>query len=129
MNDEYLAQTAWLVGSCHVTVPSHDKSGAPNGAVHGNVRLHVVHQPPPVRYRDCDDWAGALRWSAQRQAQNWAVGWRLAPEYDVRQFDFALDVDPHVRADLLGRELRSGAGLGRALHRKHLSAERMIRLG
>ena len=26
MNDEYLAQTAWVVGSCHVTVLLHDKT-------------------------------------------------------------------------------------------------------
>jgi hypothetical protein len=36
----------------------------------------------PVGYRDFGDWTSALRWSDQMQAQNWAVGWRLAPERD-----------------------------------------------
>lgn len=31
-------------------------------------------------YRNFDDWATALQWSNQLQAQNWAVGWRLAPD-------------------------------------------------
>lgn len=30
----------------------------------------------PLGYRDFGDWASALRWSDQLQAQNWAVGWR-----------------------------------------------------
>ena len=30
----------------------------------------------PLGYRAFDDWSGALRWSDQLQAQNWAVGWR-----------------------------------------------------
>jgi hypothetical protein len=30
--------------------------------------------------RDFDDVAGALRWSEQMQAQNWAAGWRLEAE-------------------------------------------------
>ena len=34
----------------------------------------------PLGFRDFDDWASALRWSDQMQAQNWAVGWRHAPE-------------------------------------------------
>ena len=34
----------------------------------------------PLGYRDFDDWTSALRWSDQMQAQNWAVGWRLASE-------------------------------------------------
>jgi hypothetical protein len=34
----------------------------------------------PFGYRDFGDWASALRWSDQLQAQNWAVGWRLASE-------------------------------------------------
>jgi hypothetical protein len=34
----------------------------------------------PVGHRDFGDWRSALRWSDQLQAQNWAVGWRLAPE-------------------------------------------------
>jgi len=33
-------------------------------------------------YKDFSDWTSALRWSDQMQAQNWAVGWRLSPEYD-----------------------------------------------
>ena len=36
----------------------------------------------PLGYRRCHGWADALRWSEQMQTQNWAVGWRLAPEYD-----------------------------------------------
>ena len=34
----------------------------------------------PVGLRDFDDCIGALRWSEQIQAQNWAAGWRLASE-------------------------------------------------
>lgn len=34
----------------------------------------------PLGYRDFGDWSGALRWSDQLQAQNWAVGWRLVPD-------------------------------------------------
>ena len=34
----------------------------------------------PLGYRAFDDWTTALRWSDQMQAQNWAVGWRLAPD-------------------------------------------------
>jgi hypothetical protein len=34
----------------------------------------------PLGYRDCGDWGSAIRWSDQMQAQNWAVGWRLAAE-------------------------------------------------
>jgi hypothetical protein len=34
----------------------------------------------PLGYRSFGDWTAALRWSDQLQAQNWAVGWRLAPE-------------------------------------------------
>jgi len=34
----------------------------------------------PVGYREFGDWTSALRWSDQMQAQNWAAGWRLAPE-------------------------------------------------
>ncbi len=34
----------------------------------------------PLGYRDFGDWTSALRWSDQMQAQNWAVGWRLAAE-------------------------------------------------
>ena len=34
----------------------------------------------PLGFRDFDDWTGALRWSDQLQAQNWAVGWRLVSE-------------------------------------------------
>jgi hypothetical protein len=36
----------------------------------------------PLGSRHFDEWTSALRWSDQMQAQNWAVGWRLAPEYD-----------------------------------------------
>jgi hypothetical protein len=34
----------------------------------------------PLGYREFADWTGALRWSDQMQAQNWAVGWRLVSE-------------------------------------------------
>jgi hypothetical protein len=34
----------------------------------------------PLGYREFGDWTGALRWSDQMQAQNWAVGWRLESE-------------------------------------------------
>jgi hypothetical protein len=34
----------------------------------------------PVGARDFGDWTSALRYSDQMQAQNWAVGWRLAAE-------------------------------------------------
>lgn len=33
-----------------------------------------------VGLRDFDDWASALLWSEQMQAQNWTAGWRLASE-------------------------------------------------
>ena len=36
----------------------------------------------PLGFKDFDDWASAVRWSDQMQAQNWAVGWRLSPDYD-----------------------------------------------
>ena len=36
----------------------------------------------PLGYRDFDELSGALHWSDQMQAQNWAVGWRLSPECD-----------------------------------------------
>jgi hypothetical protein len=36
----------------------------------------------PLGSRDFPDLASALRWSDQMQAQNWAVGWRLASELD-----------------------------------------------
>jgi hypothetical protein len=34
----------------------------------------------PLGSRDFGEWTSALRWSDQLQAQNWAVGWRLASE-------------------------------------------------
>jgi hypothetical protein len=34
----------------------------------------------PLGFRDFGDWTSALRWSDQLQAQNWAVGWRVAPD-------------------------------------------------
>jgi hypothetical protein len=34
----------------------------------------------PLGYRDFDDFTGAIRWSDQLQAQNWAAGWRLVHE-------------------------------------------------
>jgi hypothetical protein len=34
----------------------------------------------PLGCRDFSDWASALRWSDQLQAQNWAMGWRLTSE-------------------------------------------------
>jgi len=36
----------------------------------------------PLGFKDFDDWGSAVRWSDQMQAQNWAVGWRLSPDYD-----------------------------------------------
>jgi hypothetical protein len=30
----------------------------------------------PVGFKDFSDWASALRWSDQLQAQNWSAGWR-----------------------------------------------------
>ena len=36
----------------------------------------------PTGFRNFSDWSGALRWSDQLQAQNWAVGWRLVPSAD-----------------------------------------------
>jgi hypothetical protein len=36
----------------------------------------------PLGYKDFADWASALRWSEQMQAQNWAAGWRVSPDYD-----------------------------------------------
>ena len=34
----------------------------------------------PMGYRAFADWTSALRWTDQMQAQNWAVGWRVASE-------------------------------------------------
>ena len=34
----------------------------------------------PLGCRDFADLSSALRWSDQLQAQNWAAGWRLAPD-------------------------------------------------
>lgn len=34
----------------------------------------------PIGYRNFSDWTSALGWSDRLQAQNWAVGWRLASE-------------------------------------------------
>jgi len=34
----------------------------------------------PVGFRDFGDWTSALGWSDRLQHQNWATGWRLAPE-------------------------------------------------
>lgn len=34
----------------------------------------------PLGHRAFDDWTSAIRWSDQLQAQNWAVGWRLATD-------------------------------------------------
>jgi hypothetical protein len=34
----------------------------------------------PLGSREFGDWGSALRWSDQLRAQNWAVGWRLAPD-------------------------------------------------
>ena len=34
----------------------------------------------PLGSRDFGDWTSALRWSDQMLAQNWAAGWRLAPD-------------------------------------------------
>lgn len=36
----------------------------------------------PIGVRDFDDWHGAVRWSEQMKAQNWAIGWRLASDVD-----------------------------------------------
>jgi hypothetical protein len=37
----------------------------------------------PVGVRDFTDWGQAINWSDQMRAQNWAIGWRLAPEVEV----------------------------------------------
>jgi hypothetical protein len=34
----------------------------------------------PVGSKTFEDWAEALRWCDQLEAQNWSVGWRRAPE-------------------------------------------------
>jgi hypothetical protein len=34
----------------------------------------------PAGYRQFTDFADALHWSEQLQAQNWAIGWRLVAE-------------------------------------------------
>jgi len=34
----------------------------------------------PLGFRDFSDWTSALIWSDRMQAQNWAVGWRLASD-------------------------------------------------
>ena len=34
----------------------------------------------PLGFRDFADWTSALLWTDQMQAQNWAVGWRLASD-------------------------------------------------
>jgi hypothetical protein len=39
----------------------------------------------PLGFRDFSDWTSALLWSDQMQAQNWAVGWRLASDEPVSQ--------------------------------------------
>jgi hypothetical protein len=59
----------------------------------GDMRLHAVLGPRvdgavvvwyingrALGFRDFGDWASALHWSERLQAQNWAVGWRPAPE-------------------------------------------------
>jgi len=58
--------------SSHAVIRSH-----PDGAV---VMWFINDRP--LGYREFHDWTSALRWSAQMQAQNWAVGWRLVSEYD-----------------------------------------------
>ena len=47
----------------------------PNGA---SVVWYVNDRP--LGMRDFADWGGALRWCEQMQAQNWAAGWRNAPD-------------------------------------------------
>jgi hypothetical protein len=53
-------------------------------AVIGRVRTEPSSSGSSTAVRwgieDFGDWTSALRWSDQMQAQNWAVGWRLAPE-------------------------------------------------
>jgi len=39
----------------------------------------------PLGYRTFDDLTGAIRWSDQLQAQNWAAGWRLTAEHGAEQ--------------------------------------------
>ena len=34
----------------------------------------------PLGFKDFSDWTTALTWSERMQAQNWATGWRLAPD-------------------------------------------------
>ncbi len=41
----------------------------------------------PLGCRDFSDISSALRWSDQLQAQNWATGWRLAPDDDTADDD------------------------------------------
>jgi hypothetical protein len=36
----------------------------------------------PLGYREFTDWTTAIDASQRMQRQNWAVGWRLVPEYD-----------------------------------------------
>jgi len=34
----------------------------------------------PIGIREFSDWAGAIEWSDRIRHQNWAAGWRLAPD-------------------------------------------------
>ena len=46
----------------------------------GGTRVVWFFNDRPLGYRQFDEWAEAMRWSEQLQAQNWAAGWRLVSE-------------------------------------------------
>jgi len=56
--------------SSHAVIHAHQDGAAVVWFVNGR----------PLGFREFDDWAAALRWSEQMQAQSWATGWRLASE-------------------------------------------------
>lgn len=46
---------------------------------HGAVVVWFINGRP-LGFKDFSDWTSALLWSDRMQAQNWAVGWRLASD-------------------------------------------------
>ena len=58
--------------SCHAAIEPRADGAVVTWYLNGHV----------LGYRVFDDWTAALCWSDRLQAQNWTVGWRLAPEYD-----------------------------------------------
>jgi hypothetical protein len=58
--------------SCHAVIEPRADGAVVTWYLNGHV----------LGYRVFDDWTAALCWSDRLQAQNWTVGWRLAPEYD-----------------------------------------------